>query len=50
MKPIKKLLILILTILGIVMLYLGIANSLPPPAVTGIGFFVIAVLFLVDSK
>jgi hypothetical protein len=50
MKPIKKLLIVILVALGVVMLYLGVVNSMLPPALTGVGFCVIALLFFVDSN
>ncbi len=38
-----------LVILGIVMVYLGLFNGpkmLPPPAITGIGFFIIAWVFI----
>jgi hypothetical protein len=50
MKPIKKFLIAILVALGAVMLFLGVVNSMLPPALTGVGFCVIALLFLIDAK
>ena len=50
MKPAKKLFIVVLIVLGIAMLFLGMINSMLPPALTGIGFGVISILFLIDSK
>lgn len=37
---------LVLFLIAAVMLYLGIANRILPPALTGVGFIVIAIVFL----
>lgn len=37
---------ILLIILGAVMIYLGINASILPPAITGVGFLVIAAVFL----
>lgn len=46
----KKIAAYILVVLGIFMLYFGISHNMIPPSVTGIGFLVIAVVFLMDKK
>jgi hypothetical protein len=38
-----------LILLGIAMIYLGINAGILPPTITGIGFFVIALVFLLDK-
>jgi drug/metabolite transporter (DMT)-like permease len=40
---------LLLIILGIVMIALGMRAGILPPSVTGLGFFVIAAVFLGDG-
>lgn len=50
MKHVKNTAMLVLIVLSIVMLSLGIMNKMLPPALTGIGFGVIALLFLTHSK
>ncbi len=42
----KQLLILLLMIIAIVMIVLGIKADIIPPTLTGIGFIIIAILFL----
>ena len=42
--------LIILLLLALVMIYLGIKNSMLPPLVTGIGFLVIALLFRIEKK
>lgn len=46
---IKNFLIIALLILAIVMLYIGITGKMIPPALTGVGFLIIAYLFY-DKK
>lgn len=41
----KKVLSILLIILGIYMIYLGTKANMLPPSITGIGFVIIAVLF-----
>lgn len=45
----KKLAAAVLVLLGIVMVYLGTNAGILPPTVTGIGFFVIALVFLLEK-
>ena len=40
----QKGLLILLVIIGVVMIYLGVKANLPPPALTGVGFFIIAYL------
>lgn len=40
----KNLLLIVLLIIAAVMIYLGAAGDMLPPALTGVGFVVIAVL------
>lgn len=42
----RSVLIILLLILGIYMIYLGIMAKIQPPTITGLGFIIIAVLFL----
>lgn len=42
----KQLLIVLLMIIAIVMIVLGIKADIIPPTLTGIGFIIIAILFL----
>ena len=46
----NKFIAIILILLGLFMLYFGIANSMIPPAVTGVGFLFIALGFYRDGK
>jgi small-conductance mechanosensitive channel len=41
----KNILLILLVLIAIVMIFLGIKGGILPPALTGIGFIVIAVLF-----
>jgi len=41
----NKILLVILVLIGIIMIYLGIKAKMYPPALTGIGFFIIAYVF-----
>lgn len=45
----KNSLIGLLVIIAIVMIYMGITAKMAPPALTGIGFIVIALLFYKKS-
>ena len=47
-SKIKKVAAVSLILLGAVMIYLGTRAGILPPTVTGIGFFVIAAVFLFD--
>ena len=47
-SKIKKLAAVSLILLGGVMIFLGVRAGILPPTVTGIGFFVIAAVFLLD--
>jgi len=38
-----------LILLGIIMVYLGFNAGILPPTITGIGFFVIAAVFLLEQ-
>ena len=40
----QRLLLIFLVIIGIVMIVLGVKKEMPPPILTGIGFFIIAYL------
>ena len=46
----KKLAGFSLILLGVVMIFLGINAEILPPTVTGIGFFVIALVFLLEKS
>ena len=41
----KNILLILLALIAIVMIVLGVRASVIPPALTGVGFIVIAVLF-----
>lgn len=41
----KNILLIALLLVSLIMIYLGISKSLPPPLFTGIGFIIIAILF-----
>ena len=41
----KNILLILLVLVAIAMIALGIINKMPPPALTGIGFIIIAGLF-----
>ncbi len=47
---IKKIIAIILIIIALVMLFIGVTKSMLPPALTGIGFILIAIVFLNDKK
>ncbi len=40
----KNILIIVLVLIAIAMIFLGISSKILPPALTGIGFIIIAVL------
>ena len=44
----KKILLALLVVIGIVMIYLGYKGKMYPPALTGIGFFIIA--YILDQN
>lgn len=46
----KRILIIMLIAVAIIMTYLGIKLEAKPPVFTGVGFVIIAALFLVNSK
>jgi small-conductance mechanosensitive channel len=46
----KKVVAFILFILGVVMIFLGYNAQILPPAITGVGFIGIAVVFLQESR
>ncbi|MDT8348005.1 MAG: hypothetical protein RQ756_09400 [Flavobacteriaceae bacterium] len=46
----KKALVSVLIILGLIMIYLGLKAGMLPPSITGVGFIVIGLLFLIDKK
>ncbi|WP_323756210.1 hypothetical protein [Roseivirga sp.] len=41
----KRALQIVLAVIALIMIYLGVINSMLPPALTGIGFIVILMLF-----
>ncbi len=45
----KNILIVILILVAVAMIYLGVKGNIIPPALTGIGFFIIAALFYVKK-
>lgn len=45
----KKSAAVCLMLLGIVMVYLGVNAGILPPTVTGVGFFIIAAVFLLET-
>jgi hypothetical protein len=46
----KITLILLLSLIALVMIYLGVKAEMVPPILTGVGFIVIAALFLIGAK
>lgn len=46
----KQFLLLLLAVVAIVMIYLGANLGAKPPIFTGVGFIIIAALFLVKTK
>ena len=42
----KNVLLTVLTIIGVIMIYLGVTKSMLPPGLTGIGFLIIVMLLL----
>ena len=46
----NNILLLFLIIIGIIMIWLGIKANIIPPTLTGIGFFIIAILFKQKNK
>jgi len=45
-----KILLILLVLIGAGMIYLGINANMKPPTLTGIGFIIIAFLFLRSEK
>lgn len=46
----KQVLLILLGIVAIIMIYLGVKANIKPPIFTGIGFLIIAALFLLKRK
>ena len=46
----KKIAAILLIVLGLVMLFLGYQLTALPPALTGVGFVIIAIVFLNPGK
>ncbi len=46
----KNILAVILAVLGVYMIYLGQKAGIQPPTITGIGFIIIAAIFLIPNK
>jgi uncharacterized membrane protein YbaN (DUF454 family) len=46
----KQILLILLIIVAVVMIYLGVNLGAKPPIFTGVGFIIIAVLFLDKGK
>lgn len=46
----KNTLAVILAALGVYMIYLGQKSGIQPPTITGIGFILIALIFLLPAK
>ena len=46
----KQVLLILLGIVAIVMIYLGAKTGIKPPIFTGIGFIIIAALFLLKKE
>jgi hypothetical protein len=47
---IKKIAAAVLVLLGVAMVFIGVRAGIAAPVVTGVGFFVIAVVFGIDSQ
>lgn len=41
----QKTLLILLVIIGVVMIVIGVKANIPAPALTGVGFFIIAYLY-----
>lgn len=50
MNSLTRILAIILAFLGIYMIYLGAKAGIQPPTVTGIGFIIIAAIFLLQKR
>ena len=50
MRQFKLFAALVLILLGLMMIYLGLRAGILPPSITGIGFFVIAAVFIAESR
>ncbi|MEQ8408761.1 MAG: hypothetical protein RKH07_10840 [Gammaproteobacteria bacterium] len=48
-RIVKKMAAVALGLLGVVMIFLGLRAGILAPSVTGLGFFVIAAVFALDS-
>lgn len=46
----KKIIAIVLIILGLAMIVMGIGNFMIPPALTGVGFIAIAYVFIKDNQ
>ncbi|CDS94216.1 hypothetical protein FM120_15005 [Sphingobacterium faecium PCAi_F2.5] len=46
----KIILIVLLGLIALIMIYLGFRSDLLPPILTGVGFFIIATLFIIGVK
>jgi len=46
----NQVLLILLVIVGIVMIIMGVKANMKPPILTGVGFFIIALLFQSNSK
>ncbi|HMC00896.1 MAG TPA: hypothetical protein VKN14_07670 [Flavobacteriaceae bacterium] len=46
----NKVLLILLVIVAVAMIYLGVKREMEPPALTGIGFIIIAFLFNKTAK
>ncbi|CAN5331874.1 hypothetical protein BH23BAC2_BH23BAC2_00410 [soil metagenome] len=46
----KKIAGIILLILALVMLFIGVSKSLLPPALTGMGFIIIGLIYLTEKS
>jgi hypothetical protein len=46
----KNVLLILLVLIALVMIFLGVKASMLPPALTGVGFLIIAALFFKATK
>jgi len=46
----NKVLLILLVLVAAVMIYLGVKGNMKPPIFTGVGFVIIAFLFIKSSK
>lgn len=49
MMTMKKIIAIVLVIIAVVMLYLGITSGIWAPALTGVGFILIAIVFFKEG-